>query len=239
MKSIEKMEANQIIINEIYDRLSSGDDIKRNQACTDALSVIEKTADNNIKNHLIEMIVFHLIDAKRFDEAKRCIEDLIQSPDYYYGIKGHVAYIEYCKRCVPENLEAAIRDTIDYSKTNHHSADYAIANLEYAKYNYINSRYHDCIKVMGAVQEVAEELKNIRFEIVAKYYTALSLHRIGQINMALEMLREVTDLACDINSQNAAMFSEMKRAVLLNEVGRDEEARNIIRQWCDNFETQL
>ena len=233
------MEANQMTLNEIFDRLLSGDDIKRNQACTDALSVIEKTADNNIRNHFIEMIVLHLIDAGRFEEAKQCIEVLIQSPDYYYGIKGHFAYIEYCKRCHYENLEKAIRDTIDYSKANHHNADYAVANLEYAKYHYISTRYNECIKVMGDVQEVAEELKNIRFEIVAKYYTALSLHWIGQINMALEFLREVTDLACDINSQNAAMFSEMKRAVLLNEVGRDEEARNIIRQWCDNFETQL
>ena len=75
--------------------------------------------------------------------------------------------------------------------------------------------------------------------LTAKYYTALAVNKKGLKDVSLELLREVTEKACDVRSQHAAMFSELKRAEILNEVGRERESIEIVKQWCSNFETQL
>ncbi len=224
---------------ELYDRLFSADDIKRNQACTEALGLIDKIESESHKNDVRKMIVFHLFDARRFQEAHECIKAMKQSDDYYYSMAGHQAAIEYCKICDIANLEQAIRNAQSLAKQSGHKADYAVCCMEHSKYLYQNGKYDDCIEVLGDVIVIAEELKNVRFELGAKYYTSLALYWKGHKDMALEMLREVSETACDVRSQHVAMFSELKRAEILSEVGRKDEALNILKQWCDNFETQL
>ena len=224
---------------ELYDKLCTADDIKRNQACTEALGMIDKIESESHKNDVRKMIVFHLLDACRFQEAIECVDAMKLSDDYYYRIVGHFAAIEYSKRCDITNLEQAIIDAQSLAKQSGHKADYAVCCLEHSKYLYQNGKYDDCIEVLGDVIVIAEELKNVRFDLGAKYYTSLALYKKGLKDMALEMLREVSETACDVRSQHAAMFSELKRAEILSEVGRKDEALNIVKQWCDNFETQL
>lgn len=224
---------------ELYDKLYTADDIKRNQACSEALELIGKVESESHKNDVRKMIVFHLLDACRFIEALNCIESMKQSDDYYYRIVGHFAAIEYYKRCDIANLEQTILDAQILAEQSGHKADYAVCCLEHSKCLFQNGKYDDCIEVLGDVLVIAEELKNVRLELSAKYYISLALYRKGHKNMALEMLREVTEKACDVRSQHVAMFSEVKRAEILREVGRGDEALNIIKQWCDNFETQL
>ena len=224
---------------EIYDKLYSADDIKRNQACTEALNLIEKIEKDSHKNDVRKMIVFHLFDSRRFDEANTCIDALLMSDDYYYKSAGFYAKIEYCKLCAQDELVSTINSARLLAKQTMHKADFAIYSLEYAKHQYINGKYDDCIESLGDVIVISEELNNIRFLLAAKYYTALAVNKKGLKDVSLEMLREVTEKACDVRSQHAAMFSELKRAEILNEVGRKSESVEIIKQWCVNFETQL
>ena len=224
---------------EIYDKLSSADDIKRNQACSEALNLIDKLEKDSHKNDVRKMIVFHLFDSGRFYEANFCIDALLDSEDYYYKSSGLFAKIEYCKLCDQDNIESAINSARNVAKQTMHKADYAIYTLEYAKHQYLRGNYDDCIESLGDVIVISEELNNIRFMLTAKYYTALAVNKKGLKDVSLELLREVTEMACDVRSQHAAMFSELKRAEILNEVGRERESVEIVKQWCSNFETQL
>lgn len=235
---MELNEYNNALI-ELYDRLFSADDIKRNMACTDALNLINKINAESHKNDIRKMIVFHLLDAHRFPEAQECIEAMLQSEDYYYQMAGYQAKIEFCKLCALENFENAVKEAQSLAKQTGHKADYAVLCLEYAKLLYQKGEYDDCIRMLGDVIVIADELKNIRFELGAKYYMALALYKKGYNEISLEKLREVTETACEVRSQHAAMFSEIKRAEVLVTVGRDHEALEIIKQWCNNFETQL
>ena len=224
---------------EIYDKLYSADDIKRNQACTEALKLIGKLEKNSHKNDVRKMIVFHLFDLGRFSEAVACIDALLMSEDYYYKSSGLSAKIEYCKLCDQDNIENTINSARTLAKQTMHKADYAIYSLEYAKYQYIIGKYDDCIESLGDVIVISEELNNLRFALVAKYYTALAVNKKGLKEVSLELLREVSEKACDVRSQHVVMFSEMKRAEILSEVGRERETIEIVKQWCANFETQL
>lgn len=224
---------------EIYDKLYSADDIKRNQACTDALKLIEKLEKNSHKNDVRKMIIFHLLDSRRFDEANNCIDALLSSEDYYYKSSGMTAKIEYCKMCDQDNIENAINSARALAKLTMHKADYAAYSLEYAKYQYKMGKNDECIESLGDVIVISEELNNIRFALAAKYYTALAVNKKGLKEVSLELLRDVTEKACDVRSQHAAMFSELKRAEMLSEIGREKESIEIVKQWCSNFETQL
>lgn len=226
-------------IIEIDDKLQTADDIKRNQACSEALSLIQALDNDDLKDEIRKMIVFHLIDASREQEAKQCIDELMQSNDYFYKLNGHHAYIFYCRRFENDKLENAILLTKQLAKSNNHKADYAVACLELAKYQYKTNLFDDCINTLMDVILISDELHNVRFLMAAKYYTALALNKKGQKQMALEYLRDVSDLAYDTRGQHAAMFSEIKRASILNDVGRTEETINILNQWCDNFEIEL
>jgi len=85
----------------------------------------------------------------------------------------------------------------------------------------------------------AEELHNTTIEMDAKYFTALALDQKGEKYMALELLRDISNKAYEAHRQGTAMFSEIKRASILKEVGRADEALEIIGQWCNNFEAQI
>ena len=229
----------QAILYELSDMLWSADNIKKSHACDESLSLIQKIDDETIKNEIRKMIVYNLIDLSRSTEARDCIDGLLQSDDYFFKYFGHLARIAYCKHCDTDHVEQAIKSAKHIAKQNNHKADYAIACIELAKYYYKTLKYDACIKELGDVIVVSEELKNTRFLMSAKYYTALALSKKGQILMALEMLRDVSNMAYDSRSQYAAMFSEIKRASLLKMVDRTEETLTIIDQWCDNFETEL
>ncbi len=224
---------------EIYDKLYSADDIKRNQACTEALNLIEKIEKDSHKNDVRKMIVFHLLDSRCFDEANTCIDALLMSDDYYYKSAGFYAKIEFCKLCDQDNIGNTINSARTLAKQTMHKADYAIYTLEYAKHQYIRGEYDDCIELLGDVMVISEELNNISFSLAAKYYTALAIDKKGLKEVSLELLREVSEKACDARSQHVAMFSELKRAEMLSEIGREKESIEIVKQWCSNFETQL
>ena len=46
-------------IIEIDDKLRTADDIKRNQACSEALSLIQVLDNDDLKDEIRKMIVFH------------------------------------------------------------------------------------------------------------------------------------------------------------------------------------
>lgn len=222
----------------LYDKLFSGDGIKRNQGCDEALVLIREFDNEEIRNDIRRMSVSHLIDLGRFDEAKLFIEGMMSSDDYFYKMAGHFALITFCEKADTAKLEEAILSTIECAKQFGNKIDIATSTYEYAKYLYIGGKNDECIEKLSDVISIAQELNNVVIELDAMYYTALSLDKKGQKNMALEILRNVSDKAEEIHNQNTAMFSEIKRAKILHDVGRTEECLNIIDQWCDNFETQ-
>lgn len=223
----------------LYDRLFSGDRITRDMACDEAMQLLEEIDDERQKNEVRRVVVLHLIDAERYANALLCIEGMIKSTEYYYKILGYRAYIEYCKKTDISKLEEGLQSAVDCARQEGNKMDIAFGIYEYAKYKYLDGRYDECIKDLGNVIVLAEELHNTRIELDAKYYTALALDKKGEKYMALELLRDISNKAYEAHSQGTAMFSEIKRASILKEVGRADEALEIIGQWCDNFETQI
>lgn len=222
---------------EVYDKLISGDSIKRNQGCDEAITLINELDNEEAKNDIRRMTVQHLIDLGRFLEAKEFIARMISSEDFYYRMAGHIANITYCEKTDNSKLKEAILSSIECAEMSGDRIDIAISTFEYAKFLYITGLNDECIEKLSNVITIAQELNNVIIEQDAMYYTALALDKKGQKNMALELLRTVSDKAEEIRNQNTAMFSEIKRAKILNEMGRTEECLNIISQWCDNFET--
>lgn len=53
----------------LYDKLFSGDGIKRNQGCDEAIVFIKEFDNEEIRNDIRRMTVPHLIDLGRFNEA--------------------------------------------------------------------------------------------------------------------------------------------------------------------------
>lgn len=222
----------------LFDRLFSGDSIKRDQACDEALSLLNEVETEDVKNDIRKMAVFHLLDSCRFDDAKACIDGLLASNDFYYKMAGHQAHVAYCEKNDNQNIEKALLSAIECAKQSNKKINIALTHFDHARYLYVNGKNDECIELLSNVISIATELHNNVIEQDAKYYTALALDKKGQKNMALEILREISNQAEEIRYQSTAMFSEIKRAKILNDVGRTNECLEIISQWCDNFETQ-
>ena len=88
------METNAFRLQKILQQLAVGDDVIRNNACDEAMRLIDSLPDNQ-KDIIWPQIVPHLIMLGRWAEADKMIENMMASKDEGCVVNAYIARIEY------------------------------------------------------------------------------------------------------------------------------------------------
>ena len=87
-------------LGRLYHQLNIGDEIQRNNACNEILTLISQTIDPVEKDRLRQSIIYYLIDLGRVYDAEFIIEALQSSTNEDMQMASYFHRIEFLKKFV-------------------------------------------------------------------------------------------------------------------------------------------
>ncbi len=224
-------------LGRLYHQINIGDEIQRNNACNEILTLISQTTDPVEKDRLRQSIIYYLIDLGRVYDAEFIIEALKSSTNEDMQMASYFHRIEFLKKFVndPVQIEGAIKETISFAEKTGNEAGRTDGFMENGKFLARQGKEREAINFFVEVANYAENNHNEKLLAVSKYYLGFCLYHLGYLSMANSFLRESTEIAFRERNHILAQTSETLRAIELMKQGKHEEATVIFQQWENNF----
>lgn len=224
----------------IHHRLIIGDAHEQNNACNEALALLASRKKPEEREILCSMIVATLLDLNRETDWRRCIGILQNSSDFHTQLVAIRSEAWWCMKHkdlsgMLERYEKGLKMATRYDDKQAMAECY----LEKGKTLIRMTENTAAIDSLGMAIENAKEVFNYKLIAVATYYIALAMNQLGQPAIALEKLREASDMAVAQKSQNIVRQTEVVRAKMLFEQGETEEAKTILNDWMAQFGLML
>lgn len=238
---MKEVESNVFKLQRILQQLAVGDDVIRNNACDEVMTIIDSLPDNH-KDIVWPQIIPHLILLGRWLEADKMINDMLTSKDENCVINAYIARIEYWKD-QPVSNDRKIMEAIDcylsfaIQTGNEHTM--VSAYMKHVEFLECRQDYKNAIKTYSEVGCLANHLHSRHYATLSKYHTGYCLYKLGKLSLANEYLHRATELAWYEKNHIIAKQSETMRAIVLMEQGKGNEALEVMKQWEKQFATQL
>ena len=235
------MEEERIRFREIFYKLNTGDLIKRNSVCDEALRYIEEVTNSDLKEGMCEVIVFLLIHLGRSEEAKHIIDIMVSSINISTIKSSFFARIEYSKNINDGylNLEKVVSEAIEFAKKNELKEAECSFVIENAKILIKGQRYDEAITKLSGIANIAETTNNNVFLATSKYYMGLCLYFLGKTGLANEFFLQASEIASIEHNFDIAILSEMMRANIYAQDNNAEISKNILQHCMRNFSMTL
>lgn len=239
--SMVSMKDYRLQLEDIFQRLQTGDAAIRNKACDDAKQLISQLDDENKKNYVRQSVLIHFIERGRFAEASEMILALRNSIDQNQQLFSYFINIEFWKKQEnqADQVEKAIQETITYTGQIDIPGAKAEAYSIYGSFLIQKCNPREAITWFSKAAAIAEDTHNSNLLALTKYYTGICLYKLGRHAMANSYLREATEIAFQEKNHVIAQHSELMRAVVLMDQGKTDQCHEILRQWEHHFALNL
>ena len=227
-------------IYDIQQRLAIGDAHEQNVACNDALALLDSMETVEQQETLCTVIVAPLLDLNREADWRRCIGILQSSSNGYNQLTAIHSEAWWCmKRNDISGMLEIYNQGLKIATGCNDKQAIAVCYLEKGKVLIRMKENTLAIDAFGMAIENAKEVFNYKLVAVATYYIALVMNELGRPAIALEKLREASDIAVAQKSQNIMRQTEVVRAKMLFEQGESKEAMTILDDWMKQFGLML
>lgn len=225
----------------IFDKLMTRDVYEKQLALNDAFNLINDIEDENKKNDIRMSLLGVLVDMGRDKEWKECLSHLQKSNIYQHQICALFSIAQqYIKQ--KEDLKdvlATYLKILDLTRLHDDAQKQSEACLEIAKINISTSNFADSIEYLNQSISCATKIHNFNMIATATYYTALSMYNMGYRNIAMEKLRDASNIAREQRNPNIIKHTEIVRAKMLMDNGNFEIAQKTIDLWYNEFAMML
>ena len=223
-------------------RLMSVDLFGKKAICDEFLQLVEGLGEDKkeLKAELYSIVISYLTDLN--DDKRVCqIGDyLLQQEDYHFHLTALFAKAEMAKRmndwikyvnCFDEGLIIAEnnKDTFALSQGYVMRAKGLIQMNDHLR----------AMEDLNIAIPLAESVKDFKLVAVAKYYIGVLLWKMGHMELALEKLREASDMAYEQKCSDIIKHTEVARALYLLMKGEAEAAEGLLQTWYREFEFML
>ena len=230
-----------LIYQTIYDRLMTRDVYEKRLALNEAFNLINQIEDENKKNDIRVSLLGVLVDMGLDKEWDEYISYLQKSNIYQHQISALFSvaqqYIKQ-KKDLKEVLSIYMR-ILDLTRLHDDTQKQSEVCLEIAKINIFDSNFIDSIEHLNQCISNATKIHNYNMIATATYYTALSMYNMGYVNIAMEKLRDASNIAKEQRNPYIIKHTEIVRAKMLMDNGDFEIAQKTIDLWYNEFAMML
>ena len=223
-------------VHAIQERLATRDAHEQNLACNEALELLETLTETEQKETLCSITIAPLLDLNRENDWRKCLNILQQSSICQFQMAAVFSEAWwFMKRKDISGMLDVYEKGIAIATT--HDDKQAIAECYLCKGKSLiqQSELTQALNAFGMCIEAAKQVFNFKMVAVATYYIAMVMHAMGKQAIALEKLREASDIAVAQRNQNIVKHVEIVRAKLLLEQGDQEKAKIILNDWMTQF----
>lgn len=227
-------------VHAIQERLATGDAHEQGVACDEALELMETLTEIEQKETLCSIIIAPLLDLNRENDWHMCLNILQQSS--VCRLQMTAVFSEawwFMKRKDISGMIDVYEKGISIATTHEDKQAMAECYLGKGKSLIQQSEMTQALDAFGMCIETAKQVFNLKMVAVATYYIAIVMLALGKPAIALEKLREASDIAVAQKSQNIVKHIEVVRAHLLLEQGDAEKAKTILNDWTTQFALML
>lgn len=220
----------QSILERAHMSFQRGDKIVAEQVYKEALKLLPLLIE---KSHIIDInwcIYRLLFFMGRIMEAIPYLELLKQQ-----GEDNEYTYLGYleegtCMMILGRHKEAlvACEQAIHWAEFFQNNTVIADASIKLAKYYYQQGEMQKAMHFFCEASHYARMDCNVRMEALALIFIARIHHKNGNLNIALELLRDAEDLIVDIKDALLVYQAEIKRLQIYMEKKDYEQVHNII-----------